>query len=130
MLNALSDFGEHEVVWPEWRRGRAVADGTSWPILWTPAVVNRLRAWHDSGHAEIQWLTTWGHDANGELRALLGLLELVVAGTYQDEDDAGAGTEAGTSHASVAPSAPDPLSGHWWKYDVVRRLLAHSPTAC
>jgi hypothetical protein len=54
VLNALCDFGEHEVVWPEWRRGHAASDDTSWPILWTPAVVSRLNSWHDAGRVEIQ----------------------------------------------------------------------------
>ena len=113
VLNALSDFGEHEAVWPEWRRDRASVDGTSWPILWTPAVVNRLRAWHDGGRAEIQWLTTWRHDANGELRTLLGLPELVVAGTYQDEDDPGAGIDAGGRYAHPRPrTRPDLAQPH------------------
>lgn len=54
VLNALADDGEHVVAWPDWRRGRAEADGTAWPILWAPAVVERLRSWHDSGLVEIQ----------------------------------------------------------------------------
>ena len=53
---------------------------------------------------------------------------LAGAGTYQDNDEAGApATSAGVTHVSAAPSAPDPLSGGWWKYDVVRRLLAADP---
>lgn len=31
------------------------------------------------------------------------------------------------AHAAAAPSAPDPLSGYWWKYDVVRRVQAEFP---
>jgi hypothetical protein len=127
VLNALADDGENDLAWREWRHGSATADSTAWPIVWAPEVIGRLRAWHDSGRVEIQWLTTWGHEANNELRELLGLPELAVAGTYQDEDESGAGTDAGSSHASVAPSAPDALSGRWWKYDVVRRLLAEQP---
>lgn len=124
VLNALSDHGEHRAAWPDWSRGSATSDGTSWPILWAPAVVDRLLAWHEEGQVELQWLTTWGHDANGELRALLGLPHLTVAGTYEDEGAEGWASQGmGVSHASVAPAAPDPLSGEWWKYDVVRRLL-------
>lgn len=128
VLNALADGGEHEDAWPEWRRGRAHADGTSWPILWAPAVVDRLRSWHEVGLVEIQWLTTWGHDANDELRRLLGLPRLEVAGTYNEFDLDGATADVDAdAHAAVAPSAPDPLSGYWWKYDVVRRVLDQNP---
>lgn len=128
VLNALTDDGEHEDAWPQWCRGRAQADGTSWPILWAPDVVTHLRSWHDAGLVEMQWLTTWGHDANDQLRSLLGLPRLVVAGTYAefDLDGAMADVEA-DAHAAVAPSAPDALSGYWWKYDVVRRVLDQSP---
>ena len=124
VLNALGP----RTTGAEWRRGTAEADGARWPITWSPAVVRRLRSWHESGRVEVQWLTTWGHDANRELRALLELPELAVAGTYDDEDADGAAAPTGTaSHAAVAPSAPDPLSGHWWKYDVVRRLVDADP---
>lgn len=125
VLNALGQ--PNPSVWPEWERGWATADGSSWPILFAPAVIERLASWQREGRVEVQWLTTWGHDANDDLRTLLGLPELAVAGTYQDEDDAGSAAGAGASHAAVAPSAPDPLSGRWWKYDVVRRLLAAQP---
>jgi hypothetical protein len=128
VFNALGDDGEHVSVWPEWQTGWALADGTRWPITWAPAAVERLRSWHEDGLVEIEWLTTWGHDANGELRDLLGLPHLAVAGTYEDEGEAGAASFSGAgSHAAVAPAAPDPLSGRWWKYDVVRRVLAAQP---
>ena len=129
VLNALSDELPDTSVWPRWQRGYADADGTTWPIVFSPDVVERLKGWHEQGLAEIQWLTTWGHDANGSLRELLGLPELTVAGTYDDADPReGAETQTGAlSHAAAAPSAPDPLSGHWWKYDVVQRLRVQSP---
>ena len=127
VLNALGDDGQLKAAGGDWRQGWATADGTRWPITWSPAVVARLAAWHDESRLELQWLTTWGHDANDELRALLGLPQLAVAGTYQDEDADGAATGTADSHAAAAPSAPDPLSGRWWKYDVVRRVLAAQP---
>lgn len=34
---------------------------------------------------------------------------------------------SGAAHASVAPAAPDPLTGRWWKYDVVRKVLCEQP---
>lgn len=129
VLNALADDARDLAAWPWWDSGRARAGGRSWPIRWAPAVVDRLRGWHEAGAVELQWLTTWGHDANDELAALLGMPRLAVAGTYDDEPDPGvpepgvAGPGRALSHAAVAPAAPDPLSGHWWKYDVVRRVL-------
>jgi hypothetical protein len=128
VLNALADDGEHEYAWPQRCAGYATADGSRWPITWAPAVVERLRHWHEDGLVEIQWLTTWGHDANDELRRLLGLPRFVVAGTYNGFDLEGATADVDSNaHAGVAPSAPDPLSGHWWKYDVVRHVLDENP---
>ena len=124
VLNALPDSPDDLEVWPEWESGWARADGSRYHITFSPAVIAQLLAWHESGQVEVQWLTTWGHDANDELRRLLGMPELVVAGTY----DAPTPTATGAaSHAEVAPAAPDPLSGRWWKYDVVRRVLNDNP---
>ena len=129
VLNALTHPSQEIPAWPEWETGWASAEGRRWPIRFAPAVPARLRQWHEDGLVELQWLTTWGHAANGSLRELLGLPELAVAGTYDDEDVAGgtAEPEAGDAHAAVAPAAPDPLSGRWWKYDVVRRLREQQP---
>jgi hypothetical protein len=123
VLNALPYTQSDLAVWGDWQHGNAVAEGSRWPITWSPSVVTALREWHEAGQAEVRWLTTWGHDANSELRLLLGLPELVVAGTYRDAGAPTAQAEAGEAHASVAPAAPDPLSGAWWKYDVVARLV-------
>ncbi len=121
VLNALGDLD----CWPDEQNGFARAEGNLYPITFSRLVVARLRNWHESGAAEVQWLTTWGHDANAGLRELLGMPELVVAGTYDDE---GVTAEVDvTSHAASAPSAPDPLSGRWWKYDVVQRVLREQP---
>ena len=128
VLNAFGGDAGDLAAWQEWSAGWATADGGSWHITFAPAVMSRLVSWQDEGLVELQWLTTWGHDANGQLRALLEMPRLAVAGTYQDEDEAGApATSAGVTHAAAAPSAPDPLSGGWWKYDVVRRLVAAEP---
>jgi hypothetical protein len=125
VVNALPDESDDLMVWSDWKSGWARADGSRYHITFAPEVVAQLLAWHTSGALELQWLTTWGHDANDELRVLLGLPELTVAGTHQD---AGAPSEVdAASHADVAPAAPDPLTGRWWKYDVVRRVLAEQP---
>lgn len=127
VLNALGGGLPDTAVWPRWQRGGARADGMTWQIVFSPDVVDRLRGWHESGRVELQWLTTWGHSANGSLRELLGLPELAVAGTFDEVSGGRTAVTSGLSHAATAPSAPDPLSGRWWKYDVVRRVLAAEP---
>ena len=122
VLNAVQAWGRSD-AWDDWRTGSATADGRSFPITWSPSVVAAVRSWQDL--AEVHWLTTWGHDANASLRHLLELPELPVAGTYDDDVDRQAGDPdpAGPAHASVAPAAPDRLTGRWWKFDVVRRIV-------
>jgi hypothetical protein len=121
VLNAVSAWGRSD-AWPDWRTGLATADGRPFPITWSPTVVAAVVSWQQV--AQVQWLTTWGHDANTSLRLLLDLPELVVAGTYDDVDGpAGEADVDGPAHASVAPAAPDRLTGRWWKFDVVRRIV-------
>ncbi len=121
VLNALGPTD----AWAPWRTGRAVADGGTFVIRWAPEVVERVLAWTD--RAEVQWLTTWGHDANTSLRHLLDMPELPVAGTWDDVDGGAQGADAAT-HSDVAPAAADPLTGQWWEFDVVRRLVRADPS--
>jgi hypothetical protein len=124
VLNILGD--DTQPSWDVIMTGRAVADGMAYTITWSPEVIQAVLDWIDQG-VEVQWLTTWGHDANTSMRHLIGMPELPVAGTY-DENWAGAVESASTrSHAEMAPAAPDPLTGAWWKYDVVKRLLDEHP---
>jgi hypothetical protein len=127
VLNALDRLPAARGGWDDWQHGSATADGTRWPITWSPQVVGTLRDWHERGWVELRWLTTWGHEANDELRRLLGLPPLAVVGTYHDIGAPSGGAGAGASHASVTPAAPDPLSGRWWKYDHVVTLLRDEP---
>lgn len=130
VLNAL---GPPDSSWPDWRRGAATALGRDWPIRWSPSVVAAVNGWLAS--AEVQWLTTWGQDANRDLHALLGLPALPVAGTHEGagtgmHEDMGVAGEAqagAPALAAVTPAAPDELSGRWWKFDVVRRLVRAEP---
>ena len=123
VLNAVPLRGRPR-AWDDWQAGHAVADGNRFPILWSPTVIAAVLSWRDV--AEVQWLTTWGYDANRSLRHLVGLPELTVAGTYDAVPGAGRPDE-GAAHAAVAPAAPDPLTGRWWKFDVVRALVAADP---
>ena len=130
VLNILGD--DTQPAWDLVMSGHAVADGSTFPITWAPAVIDAFKTWIVQG-VEVQWLTTWGHDANSSLRHLVGLPELAVAGTYDGEgwlgaikrtnEDDSTSEQPVTSHADIAPAAPDPLTGAWWKYDVVQRLL-------
>ena len=128
VLNAVSAWGRSD-AWEDWRTGLATADGRQFPITWSPTVAQAVRSWREV--AEVRWLTTWGHDANTSLRHLLELPELPVAGTYDevpgDEATEGQPDPEGRSHASVAPAAPDRLTGRWWKFDVVRRIVRAEP---
>jgi hypothetical protein len=83
VLNAVQAWGRSD-AWDDWRTGLRDAEGRSFPITWSPSVVAAVRSWQEL--AEVQWLTTWGHDANASLRHLLELPELPVAGTYDDVD--------------------------------------------
>ena len=122
VLNALAAGG----AWDDWQVGQAVAGGRTFRIQWSPSVVARVLRWTEG--AEVQWLTTWGHDANSSLRHLLTMPELPVAGTYDGDVEVGEPVPSPSeSHSGVAPAAPDALTGRWWKFDVVRRLVRSEP---
>lgn len=136
VLNAL---GRPLPQQPTYRTGRASGMDRTFEIAWAPEVVARLVALHTDGLAEVRWLTTWGHDANASLRRLIAMPDLAVAGTYDDadrQDDAGLPEDADPgaatgpqpgSLAAVTPAARDGLTGRWWKFDVVRSLIAEDP---
>lgn len=104
VLNAVSHRPDPD-VWPDWRHGTAFANGSSWPIWFSPTLTRAIADLHERGLAEIRWLTTWGEDANGELRELLGLPRLQVAGT-----------------GDVFDPTVD-----WWKFDVVKSFHRAEP---
>jgi hypothetical protein len=52
-----------------WQRGRF----NGYVLSWDPSVVARLRAMHESGRVELQWLTTWTELADQLLAGPLGL---------------------------------------------------------
>ena len=113
-------------VWDDWTSGSATADGMAWPIWFSPELMAGIASLHRARLVDVQWLTTWGHEANDELRQLLRLPVFTVAGTSPDRpapDDA-----AATTHGAVTGrAAPDPLTGTWWKFDVVRVIVAGHP---
>ena len=133
VLNAVALQPDYE-VWTQWRRGVARTDyrTRAWPIQWAPAVVEALCSCRACGRVEITWLTTWASDANDELATLLGMPLLPVAGApprrVRPSPQSVAAGEASGTHAVVAGAdAEDPLTGRWWKFDVVRRLAGDNP---
>ena len=52
-----------------WRRG--IFNG--FVLSWNPTITARLRALHESGRVEIQWLTTWAGNADLLLAEPMGL---------------------------------------------------------
>jgi hypothetical protein len=74
--------GVLNVTRPGWRaspdRGYAYAQGTSWPMRWSPKLVDRIRKAHTSGLVEVRWCTTWCPYAE-QLERLFALPELARA---------------------------------------------------
>jgi hypothetical protein len=129
VLNAVTPRPDRS-VWPDWEQGYATAEGRRWPITFSPSVARTITRLHRTGTVEVRWLTTWGDDANGDLRTLLDLPELKVAGRRQHTGVRGWQRFGGaaTTHAEVAGAAArDELTGRWWKFDVVRAVLAAEP---
>jgi hypothetical protein len=54
---------------PGWRQGTF----NGYLLSWDPTVTARLRALHESGRVEIQWLTTWAENADRLLAEPMGL---------------------------------------------------------
>jgi hypothetical protein len=52
-----------------WERGTF----NGFVLSWDPTITARLRAMHDAGRVEIQWLTTWTTDADRLLAEPMGL---------------------------------------------------------
>ena len=48
---------------PHLVRTDATTAGTTWPIHYSPQVVEFINMVHRGGLAEVRWLTTWGQDA-------------------------------------------------------------------
>jgi hypothetical protein len=124
VLNAVTNQPD-PAVWPDWRQGTATADGVRWPICFSPTVARSIRRIHESGLAEVRWLTTWGGHANGELRELLGLPELPVVA----ERPSLAAALPDDAVVSGAASHGDAVGDHgpWWKLAAVQAVVEAEP---
>lgn len=74
----LNLFDAASDAWPDATR---FTSGNGFPITWSPVMLQRITAVHDSGLAEVRWLTTWGEHANTYLADVFGLPPLTVAGS-------------------------------------------------
>jgi hypothetical protein len=83
-------------------------------LSWDPTVTRRLRELHDSGRVEIQWLTTWSHDADRLLTVPMGLPTGLKVHARPDVGPTGfAGRQGGRSG--------------WWKLDLARAAAEAEP---
>ena len=93
-----------------WERGRF----NGFVLSWDPTVTARLRAWHEAGRVEIQWLTTWAGDADRLLAEPMGL----PRGLRVHERD------------GVAPTGyagPGGGASGWWKLAAAREVANAEP---
>jgi hypothetical protein len=93
-----------------WRRGTF----NGFVLSWDSTVTARLRAWHESGRVELQWLTTWATDADRLLAEPMGLPRGL---RVHARDDAAPTGFAGSFGARLG----------WWKLAVAREVAAAEP---
>jgi hypothetical protein len=93
-----------------WERGRF----NGFVLSWDPSVTARLRAWHDGGRVEIQWLTTWAEDADRLLAEPMGLPR-------------GLRVHARDGVGPTAYSGPLDGASGWWKLAAARELASAEP---
>lgn len=80
VLNAVCHPRRPPRTWRHWSTGTACAGGERFAITFAPELMAGIRKLQDPAVVEVRWLTTWGNDANGGLRKLLGLPAFPVAG--------------------------------------------------
>jgi hypothetical protein len=91
----------------------------SYSIKWNPVIIEAIKELHDKGVVEVQWLTTWGSGANGDLRELVGLDELKVAG----EPPLYAWGGYNKNSYTTMEDRPS-----WWKHAVVQKFHEENPS--
>ncbi|MGY1805043.1 HAD domain-containing protein [Blastococcus sp. SYSU D00922] len=93
-----------------WRRGTF----NGYVLSWDPTVVARLRAWHEAGRVELQWLTTWTRLADELLAESMGLPRGLRTHDRDDVLPTGFGGERRG------------ISG-WWKLAAARAVAEAEP---
>lgn len=102
---------------PDFMRGQATptpSDPFKYTITWHPDIIRRINSLIDEGVVDVRWLTTWGSAANHELRELIGINELEVAGEPP-------------LYAAGGYVGPNSAPGGWWKFTVVRDFRENNP---
>jgi hypothetical protein len=95
---------------PGWQRGTY----NGFVLSWDPTVTARLRDWHEQRRVEIQWLTTWAHDADRLLAEPMGLPRGLPVHV----------------HGGAAPIGflgPLGGAGGWWKLAAARAVAEAEP---
>lgn len=70
---------------PHLVRTDATTAGTTWPIHYSPEVIEFINTVHRSGLAEIRWLTTWEQDARTSFAPAVGLDEFLAYDMYDGD---------------------------------------------
>lgn len=95
VLNAFDETRPVLGDWGDWQTFTA----RGFPIRYSPTMVGRILALHESGAVEVRWLTTWGRHANTDL------------------------TPLGFPEFAVAAEMPFRERDGWWKYPVAKELF-------
>lgn len=89
----------------------------SYEINWSPTVIRFFLELHESGKAEVCWLTTWGSGANGELSDLIGF-----PGNFRV---LGEPPRLATRFHTEDDSYED--RDDWWKFTCAKRVRRENP---
>lgn len=117
VINAVTRKPDRS-IWPDWRQGTVASNDQRLGIWFSPTVIATIADMHATGQVEARWLTTWGSEANDDLRELLGLPFLTVA------------AEPPRSVQGTHPSAdaPSSMEVSWWKLAAAKDVSAAEPT--
>lgn len=79
VLNAVATTPDAN-IWPDFERIDAFGGNREWRIWFSPTVIAFINGLVKTETVDVMWLTTWGNQANEDLREQLGLPVLPVAG--------------------------------------------------
>lgn len=88
VVNSVPVWGQRDEIsgcpWPGgWKTFRAEFHGHEYNITFAAELTSELLDIHQSGLAEVKWLTTWGKDANVHLAERFGFPHFEVVGEPQ-----------------------------------------------
>lgn len=120
-VNLLQDLKalEENTSWPDYCEGRAESGrspGHTYNIIWSPTLIKRITALHESGTVDIRWLTTWETRAQTEIAPLLGLPHFELAGQR----------DLAAEHRQLTTGGDTP-GDYWWKLPLARAAVVDTP---